>query len=249
MAQVNKPWAIKPAAVAPSSHGPKGCSMRVASAFAMPPALLESEFTAACTRNRPTSAISKARALKAHPAESDHRNLLPSMHVAQREFLAELRPVGDQELTDADPKGQHAHGSNQPASEPLRHQPARPRLRGLIPTLPAAHHAEPRQDCPRRHVCEIDIEETAGTVQHPGSFADVFGVLERLHELPRRIVQQADGEDYQKRSPEWAPADFLESSLRVTRFAAETNRDLQGQQPNGEINRALGEKPKTNDEF
>jgi hypothetical protein len=62
-------------------------------------------------------------------------------------------------------------------------------------------------------------------------------------------VQQADGEDYQKRSPEWTPADFLESSLRVTRFPAETNRDLQGKQPNGEINRALGEKPKTNDEF
>jgi hypothetical protein len=62
-------------------------------------------------------------------------------------------------------------------------------------------------------------------------------------------VQQANGEDYQKRSPEWAPADFLESSFRVIRFAAETNRDLQGQQPNGEINRALGEKPRTNDEF
>jgi len=62
-------------------------------------------------------------------------------------------------------------------------------------------------------------------------------------------VQQADGEDYQKHSPEWAPANFIESSLRVTRFAAETNRDLQGQQPNGEINRALGEIPKTNDEF
>src|SRR5512132_4356388 len=27
---------------------------------------------------------------KAHPAESDHRNLLPSMHVARREFLAKL---------------------------------------------------------------------------------------------------------------------------------------------------------------
>ena len=93
------------------------------------------------------------------------------------------------------------------------------------------------------------MEETAGTVQHPEAFADVFGVLERLHELPRRVVHQADGEDYQKRSSEWAPADFLESSFRVTRFAAETNRDLQGQQPNGEINRALGEKPKTNDEF
>src|SRR4029434_7902398 len=150
MAQVNKPWAIKPAAVAPSSHGPKGCSMRVASAFAMPPALSESEFTAACTRNRPTSAISKARAQK--PIRpSDHRNLLPSMHVTQREFLAELRPVGHQELTDADPKGYHAHGPNQPASEPLRHQPARPRLRGLIPALPAAHHAKPRQECHRRH--------------------------------------------------------------------------------------------------
>jgi hypothetical protein len=62
-------------------------------------------------------------------------------------------------------------------------------------------------------------------------------------------VQQADGKDYQKRSSEWAPADFLESSFRVTRGAAETNRDLQGQQPNGEINRALGEKAEPNDEF
>jgi hypothetical protein len=93
------------------------------------------------------------------------------------------------------------------------------------------------------------MEETAATVQHPEAFADVFGVLERLHELPRRIVEQADGENYQKCYPEWAPADFIESSFRVTRFAAETNCDLQGQQPNGEINRALGEKPKTNDEF
>src|SRR4029434_1939082 len=140
-------------------------------------------------------------------------------------------------------------GPTQPASYPRRHQPARPRLRGLIPTLPAAHHAEPRQDCPRRQVCEIDMEETAGTVQHPEAFADVFGVLERLHELPRRIVQQAEGEDTHARTPERAPANFLESSFRVTRFAAETNRDLQGQQPNGEINRALGKKPKTNDEF
>jgi hypothetical protein len=41
-------------------------------------------------------------------------------------------------------------------------------------------------------------------------------------------MQQADGEDYKKRSPEWAPADFLESSFRVTRFAAGTNRNLQG---------------------
>jgi hypothetical protein len=62
-------------------------------------------------------------------------------------------------------------------------------------------------------------------------------------------VQQADGEDYQKRSPEWTPADFLESSFRVIRFAAKTNRHLQGQQPNAEINRTLGEKPRTNDEF
>jgi hypothetical protein len=44
-------------------------------------------------------------------------------------------------------------------------------------------------------------------------------------------------------------SDFLESAFRVIRFTAETNRDLQGQQSNGEINRALGEKPKTNDEF
>jgi hypothetical protein len=93
------------------------------------------------------------------------------------------------------------------------------------------------------------MEETAGTVQHPEAFADVFGVLERLHELPRRIVKQADGEDSQKRSPKWAPADFLESSFRVIGFAAETNRDLQGQQPHGKINRARGEKPRTNDEF
>src|SRR4029434_2707054 len=102
-------------------------------------------------------------------------------------------------------------GPTQPASYPRRHQPARPRLRGLIPTLPAAHHAEPRQDCPRRHVCEIDMDEAAGTVQHPEAFADVFGVLERLHELPRRIVQQAYGEDYQKRSSESAPAALLEA--------------------------------------
>jgi len=93
------------------------------------------------------------------------------------------------------------------------------------------------------------MEETAGTVQHPEARAHVFGVLECFDELPRRIVQQANGDDYQKRCPEWVPPDFLESSLRVTRLTTKTNRDLQGQQPNGEINRALGEIPKTNDEF
>jgi hypothetical protein len=93
------------------------------------------------------------------------------------------------------------------------------------------------------------MEETAGTVQHPEAFADNFGVLERLNVLPRRLVQQADGKDHQQRSPEWAPDDFLESSFHVIRFAAETNRDLKGKQPNGEINPALGEIPKTNDVF